>query len=209
MLKGALYVGGPPGTGKSASVDYALKEVAQMHTSAPFATVRLNCMKFQSARSMVLSIVAEYELHRDANFSGAALSSKAVSSKVKALGREWRGSHLTPSERMRDIFTAGKEKILLVLDEVDRFKYFMEDVFALANDAESSLALIGITNDVDPHRVLHGLAAECAFPRDDLLYTFPPSSHHLTHSFPLFFHHALDHSHTCSHAAGTCVQTVR
>lgn len=214
--KGALFVAGPPGTGKTATVDFALKHMAKVGGlgSGGYATIRLNCMMFSSAKLMVEHIVAAYTLQSDAGFSSAALSARAVSKKATALRKEWRGSDATPIERMRATFSGKAAKVrrpravacaprvvrarasrgasrpeytltrcspflphsflvlrtyvrtynqtLLVLDEVDRFSSFMSSVFELGNDSRSSLALIGITNDVDPHRVLRGLRDDCA-----------------------------------------------
>jgi hypothetical protein len=111
--EGALFVAGPPGTGKTATVDFALKHMAKLSGlgRGGYATIRLNCMLFSSAKLMVEHIVAAYALQRDAGFGSAALSPHAVSKKATALRKQWRGSDATPIERMRTTFSGKAAKV--------------------------------------------------------------------------------------------------
>jgi Cdc6-like AAA superfamily ATPase len=164
---GALFISGLPGTGKTASVQYALKWLPkhledQQIASSSLATIRVNCMQFNSTRELAARIVAEFLLQQEAGtLSRAQLSQSAIDDKARVVQEEWQqsraGRQTAAIDYMRATFKKSSKddsRTLLVLDEVDRYPAFMRHIFALANHPHSSVYLIGISNAANAYEKL-------------------------------------------------------
>ncbi|XP_011298004.1 cell division control protein 6 homolog [Fopius arisanus] len=135
---GSLYVSGPPGTGKTASLS---KIMLKPELKSAFKTVYVNCTTMKSAGTIYGKIIQELGI--DMPKSGK--NNKAVIEK-----------HLICSHKM----------ILLVLDEIDQLESKRQSVlysiFEWPSIPKSKILLVGIANALDlTDRILPRLQARC------------------------------------------------
>ncbi|KAL1524883.1 hypothetical protein AB1Y20_019762 [Prymnesium parvum] len=139
-LGSSLYLSGTPGTGKTATVHQALRELAADDSLPSFRTIEVNAMKLSSA----------YQVY---SLLWQALTGQAVTPQ-KALGSLERCFSTSPGKRKRQT-----EKLIMVLDEIDylvtRKQSVIYNMFDWATSAGSSLIIVGISNTMDlPERLL-------------------------------------------------------
>ncbi|KAK8722894.1 hypothetical protein OTU49_012108 [Cherax quadricarinatus] len=147
-IPGSLYVSGPPGTGKTASLNYILDSLQVNKIRRIF----VNCMTVKTSGAIYKAIV-----------SGLKLT-------VSGTDRE----NLRTVERA---LTSSKIPVLIMLDEVDQLDSKNQEVlytiFEWPSLAGSTLVLVGIANSLDlTDRILPRLQARPSF-KPKLLH-FPP-----------------------------------
>lgn len=134
----SLYVSGPPGTGKTASLSQIM---SQPKYKSSFKTVYINCTTTKSASAIYGKIIEELDL----SVTKSTKNSKIVIEK----------------------YLKGKHKmILLILDEIDQLETknqsVLYSIFEWPSRAESKLILVGIANSLDlTDRLLPRLNAKC------------------------------------------------
>ncbi|XP_046676138.1 cell division control protein 6 homolog [Homalodisca vitripennis] len=141
QTSGTLYISGPPGTGKTASVNLA---VADPQIADAYKVIYLNCTSMNSCKSVYSRIVSELKL-------------KTLSHSEKA--------SLTAIEKYLESRT--RKMILIVLDELDQLcssnQSVLYTIFEWPARVDSRLVLIGIANALDlTDRVLPRLQARLA-----------------------------------------------
>ena len=135
---GSLYVSGPPGTGKTASLS---KIMSKPEYKSVFKTIYVNCTTMKSASAIYTKIIQELGLKA----TKSSKTSKAVIEK-----------YLVSKHKM----------ILLVLDEIDQLETknqsVLYSIFEWPSKPDSKLVLIGIANSLDlTDRMLPRLNARC------------------------------------------------
>lgn len=135
---GSLYISGPPGTGKTASLS---KIMQQPELKCQFKSVYINCTTMKSAAAIYAKIIQELSINNSTN-----------SSKNKAIIEKY----LTSKHKM----------LLLVLDEIDQLESKKQSVlysiFEWPSLPNSKLILVGIANALDlTDRILPRLQARC------------------------------------------------
>lgn len=135
---GSLYVSGPPGTGKTASLS---KIMLEPEFKSAFKVVYVNCTGIKSAGAIYAKIVTDLGLD---------------------LLKTEKGNRATIQKHL-----ASKHKmILLVLDEIDqlssRKQSVLYTIFEWPSEPGAKLVLIGIANALDlTDRILPRLQARC------------------------------------------------
>lgn len=135
---GSLYISGPPGTGKTASLS---KIMLEPEFKSAFKIIYVNCTTMKSAGTIYTKILQELKV-------SAPKSEKAGKA---AIEKYLRSSHKT---------------VLLVLDEIDQLESkrqsVLYSVFEWPSIANSNLLLVGIANALDlTDRILPRLNARC------------------------------------------------
>ncbi|CAG5101744.1 Similar to CDC6: Cell division control protein 6 homolog (Homo sapiens) [Cotesia congregata] len=135
---GSLYISGPPGTGKTASLS---KIMLEPEFKSAFKIIYVNCTTMKSAGTIYTKILQELKVP-------APKSEKAGKA---AIEKYLRSSHKT---------------VLLVLDEIDQLESkrqsVLYSVFEWPSIANSNLLLVGIANALDlTDRILPRLNARC------------------------------------------------
>lgn len=135
---GSLYVSGPPGTGKTASLSKIMKE---KEFADSFQKVYVNCTSMKSAGTIYSKIIQELGVQ-------CPKSGKNSKSTIE--------KYLVKSHKM----------ILLILDELDQLESTRQSVlysiFEWPSIANSKLILVGIANALDlTDRILPRLQARC------------------------------------------------
>ncbi|XP_046736632.1 cell division control protein 6 homolog isoform X2 [Diprion similis] len=148
---GSLYVSGPPGTGKTASLS---KIMLEPEFKAVFKVIYINCTAIKSAGAIYAKIVQDLGLN-------LAKSEKANKSTVE--------KYLKSKHQM----------LLLVLDEIDqlttRSQSVLYTIFEWPSKEGSKLVLVGIANALDlTDRILPRLQARCEL-RPKLMHFAPYS----------------------------------
>ncbi|EFN69054.1 Cell division control protein 6-like protein [Camponotus floridanus] len=136
---GSLYVSGPPGTGKTASL---FKIMRQSDLKSKLKIVYINCTSMKSAAAIYAKIIQELAI-TSATKSGK--NGKAI---------------------IERYLTSKKSMLLLVLDEIDQLESKKQSVlysiFEWPSISNSKLILIGIANALDlTDRILPRLQARC------------------------------------------------
>ncbi|KAL3916662.1 MAG: hypothetical protein SGPRY_006726, partial [Prymnesium sp.] len=142
-LGSSLYLSGTPGTGKTATVHQALRELAADDSLPSFRTIEVNGMKLSSPYQV-------YSLLWQALTGQASTPQKALSS----LEHRFSTDGVTSKK--------PNEKLVMVLDEIDylvtRKQSVIYNMFDWATSAGSSLIIVGISNTMDlPERWLQSL----------------------------------------------------
>lgn len=123
---GILYLTGPPGTGKTMSMDYVLDQI----NLTP--KVSLNCMRVPSSKTILTRICQSVGLDKFANLSESEMIS-----------------------RLEKKFTARTcETYLIVLDEMDKLPKSknvntIKKIFSWTQQTNSKLILVGIANTLN------------------------------------------------------------
>lgn len=135
---GSLYVSGPPGTGKTASLSQIMSKPKY---KSSFKTVYINCTAMKSASAIYSKMIEELGLE----VPKSAKNSKAIIEK-----------HLKSKHKM----------LLLILDEIDQLETknqsVLYSIFEWPSKPESKLILVGIANSLDlTDRLLPRLNAKC------------------------------------------------
>lgn len=135
---GSLYISGPPGTGKTASL---LKIMQQTELRSKLKIVYVNCTTMKSAAAIYGKIIQELSIKN-------ATSKKNSKASVE--------KYLTSEHKM----------LLLVLDEIDqlesRKQSVLYSIFEWPSIPNSKLILVGIANALDlTDRILPRLQAKC------------------------------------------------
>lgn len=138
QTSGSLYVSGPPGTGKTASLS---KIMQQQELKSRFKMVYINCTTMKSAAAIYGKIIQELSI----NCPKSRKSSKTVIEKY---------------------LTSKHKTLLLVLDEIDQLESKKQSVlysiFEWPSLPNSKLILVGIANALDlTDRILPRLQARC------------------------------------------------
>ncbi|XP_014471614.1 PREDICTED: cell division control protein 6 homolog [Dinoponera quadriceps] len=133
---GSLYISGPPGTGKTASLS---KIMQQPEFKSQFKSVYVNCTTMKSAPAIYEKIIQELSISKSGKNKKANIE-KYLKSKHKML--------------------------LLVLDEIDqlesRKQAVLYSIFEWPSLMNSKLILIGVANALDlTDRILPRLQARC------------------------------------------------
>ncbi|GAB1868508.1 Cell division control protein [Camponotus japonicus] len=136
---GSLYVSGPPGTGKTASL---FKIMRQSDLKSKLKIVYINCTSMKSAAAIYAKIIQELAI-TTATKSGK--NGKAI---------------------VERYLTSKKSMLLLVLDEIDQLESKKQSVlysiFEWPSIPNSKLILVGIANALDlTDRILPRLQARC------------------------------------------------
>ncbi|EFA03095.1 cell division control protein 6 homolog [Tribolium castaneum] len=136
---GTLYISGPPGTGKTASLNLVLEDP---QISSGIEHVYVNCTSIKSSGSIFSRIAKDL---------GIKASGKSEKDYVGAIEKFLQKGHRT---------------ILLVLDEIDQLESKKQSVlytiFEWPANPNSRLILIGIANALDlTDRILPRLQARC------------------------------------------------
>uniref|UniRef100_A0A8D8VCG5 Cell division control protein 6 homolog n=1 Tax=Cacopsylla melanoneura TaxID=428564 RepID=A0A8D8VCG5_9HEMI len=123
---GSMYISGPPGTGKSASLNVI---VQQSEIKDSFKTIYINCNSVKNAASVYATIVSEL--------------------KLKPGGKSER-HHLSA---ILKYFDTKHKSILLILDEIDalesRKQTILYTIFEWPSIVSSKLVLVGVANALD------------------------------------------------------------
>lgn len=135
---GSLYVSGPPGTGKTASLSTIM---AKSKYKSSFKTVFINCTAMKSASAIYSKIIQELNLP----VPKSTKSSKAI---------------------IEQYLKTRHKMLLLVLDEIDQLETknqsVLYSIFEWPSKPKSKLVLIGIANSLDlTDRMLPRLNAKC------------------------------------------------
>ncbi|XP_012262534.1 cell division control protein 6 homolog [Athalia rosae] len=135
---GSLYVSGPPGTGKTASLSRIMLE-PDFKTS--FTVIYVNCTAMKSAVAIYAKIIQDLGLDVGKNEK----ANKAI---------------------IENYLTRKHKMLLLVLDEIDqlnsRKQSVLYTIFEWPSRQDSKLVLIGIANALDlTDRILPRLQARC------------------------------------------------
>lgn len=135
---GSLYISGPPGTGKTASLS---KIMQQSELKSQFKSVYINCTTMKSAAAIYAKIIQELSI-------GSIKSGKNNKAVIE--------KYLTSKHKM----------LLLVLDEIDQLESKKQSVlysiFEWPSLPDSKLILVGIANALDlTDRILPRLQARC------------------------------------------------
>lgn len=157
---GTLYVSGPPGTGKTASLSTILQ---QPDIITEFKEVYVNCTAIKSSGSIYLRIIQEL---------GIKSSSRTEKDSVAAIE-----NYLSTNHKM----------ILLVLDEIDQLESKKQSVlytiFEWPSRKNSKIILIGIANALDlTDRILPRLQARCEL-KPQLMHFAPYSKQQIVEIF--------------------------
>ncbi|XP_070172804.1 cell division control protein 6 homolog isoform X1 [Polyergus mexicanus] len=136
---GSLYVSGPPGTGKTASL---FKIMQQSNLRSKLKIVYINCTSMKSAAAIYAKIIQEL----------------AITSAIKS-GKNGKAI-------IERYLTSKNKSLLLVLDEIDQLESKKQSVlysiFEWPSIPESKLILVGIANALDlTDRILPRLQARC------------------------------------------------
>ncbi|XP_023017321.2 cell division cycle 6 [Leptinotarsa decemlineata] len=136
---GSMYVSGPPGTGKTASLNMILKED---DVTSKLTTVYVNCTAIKSPTAIYSRIVSELN--------------------IKVHGRTEKDYLLV----LENYLKRKHKMILLVLDEIDQLdnknQSILYTIFEWPSKPNSQLILIGIANALDlTDRILPRLQARC------------------------------------------------
>ncbi|CAG9814194.1 unnamed protein product [Phaedon cochleariae] len=147
---GSLYISGPPGTGKTASLNLILQNE---EISSQFEEVYVNCTAIKSPTAIYSKIAAALKLK--------------INGKTKKDYLTGIENYLKKKHRM----------ILLVLDEIDQLENknqsILYTIFEWPSKPNSQLILIGIANALDlTDRILPRLQASCEL-KPQLMH-FPP-----------------------------------
>jgi len=134
----SLYISGPPGTGKTAS----LFKTMQQYEQSKFKAVYINCTTMKSAAAIYGKIIQELSI---INTTKSGKNSKAIIEKYLRINHKI---------------------LLLVLDEIDqlesRKQSVLYSIFEWPSIPDSKLILIGIANALDlTDRILPRLQARC------------------------------------------------
>jgi len=134
----SLYISGPPGTGKTAS----LFKIMQQYAQSKFKTVYINCTTMKSAAAIYGKIIQELSI---INATKSGKNSKAIIEK-----------YLRTNHKI----------LMLVLDEIDqlesRKQSVLYSIFEWPSIPDSKLILVGIANALDlTDRILPRLQARC------------------------------------------------
>ncbi|XP_063980158.1 cell division control protein 6 homolog [Diachasmimorpha longicaudata] len=148
---GCLYVSGPPGTGKTASLS---KIMLKPELKSAFKTVYINCTTMKSAGTIYGKIIQE-------------------------LGIEAPKSGKNNKTAIEKYLVATHKMVLLVLDEIDqlesRRQAVLYSIFEWPSIPKSKILLVGIANALDlTDRILPRLQARCQL-KPKLMH-FPPYS---------------------------------
>ncbi|XP_008544810.1 cell division control protein 6 homolog [Microplitis demolitor] len=135
---GSLYISGPPGTGKTASLS---KIMMQPEFKSSFKIIYVNCTSIKSAGTIYTKILQELNIP----------APRAEKASKAAIEKYLRSSH---------------KMVLLVLDEIDQLESkrqsVLYSVFEWPSIANSKLLLVGIANALDlTDRILPRLQARC------------------------------------------------
>lgn len=136
---GSLYVSGPPGTGKTASL---FKIMRQSDLKSKLKIVYINCTSMKSAAAIYAKIIQELAI---TNVTKSGKNGKAI---------------------IERYLTSKKSMLLLVLDEIDQLESKKQSVlysiFEWPSIPDSKLILVGIANALDlTDRILPRLQARC------------------------------------------------
>ncbi|CAH0556864.1 unnamed protein product [Brassicogethes aeneus] len=136
---GSLYVSGPPGTGKTASLNLILEED---NIASEFLNVYVNCTAIKSANSIYKRIAKELS--------------------IKNIGK----AEKDYLQSIENYLKKNHKMILLVLDEIDQLECknqsILYTIFEWPSRPNSKLILIGIANALDlTDRTLPRLQARC------------------------------------------------
>lgn len=123
---GILYLTGPPGTGKSMSIQYVLDQVKQV------PTVSLNCLRASSSKTILSRLCRSTGLDKFINHNESEMMAR--------LARKFTGRTCEP--------------YVIVLDEMDQLPKsknvdLIRTIFSWPNQANSKLILVGIANTVN------------------------------------------------------------
>ncbi|XP_046412210.1 cell division control protein 6 homolog [Neodiprion fabricii] len=148
---GSLYVSGPPGTGKTASLS---KIMLEPEFKAAFKVIYINCTAIKSAGAIYAKIVEDLGLNL---------------AKTEKANRSTLEKYLKSKHQM----------LLLVLDEIDqlttRSQSVLYTIFEWPSKEGSKLVLVGIANALDlTDRILPRLQARCEL-RPKLMHFAPYS----------------------------------
>jgi len=143
-LGASLYLSGTPGTGKTATVHQALRQLASEKDLPAFRTVEMNGMKLASPYQ-VYSLLWE-----------ALTGQEAAPARAAQLLEKRFGEATTPGTQGRRKFV---EPLVLVLDELDylvtRKQSVIYNLFEWATNGSSALIVVAISNTMDlPERLL-------------------------------------------------------
>ena len=142
-LGASLYISGTPGTGKTATVHQALRELAADEKLPPFRQLELNGMKLSSPYDV-------YTLLWEQLTGQNAIPSKAAPLLDKHLSAAGGGGASKKSKTV---------PLILILDELDylvtRKQSVIYNLFEWATRGTSALIVVGISNTMDlPERLL-------------------------------------------------------
>ena len=137
---GSMYVSGPPGTGKTATLTHLL----ETKVTKEYKSIFINCMVLKSSIAIYREVAKQLNPKKESKTEKAAL--KTIESCIRS----------------------SKMMILLVLDEVDQLESkdqaVLYTVFEWPALAGSKLALVGIGNSLDlTERVLPRLQVSAAY----------------------------------------------
>lgn len=132
----SLYVSGPPGTGKTASL---FKMMQQSDLRSKLKIVYINCTSMKSAAAIYAKIIQKLAITRSGK------NAKAI---------------------IETYLTSSRKPLLLVLDEIDQLESKRQSVlysiFEWPSLPNSKLILVGIANALDlTDRILPRLQARC------------------------------------------------
>lgn len=123
---GVLYVAGPPGTGKSMSVDYVLDQLSNV------SKLKLNCLRALSSKGILTKICALLNLEKFTKFNETEMMSRIA----------------------KKLSSRTSESYVIVLDEMDQLPKsksmsLIKTIFSLPKLENSKLILIGIANTLN------------------------------------------------------------
>ncbi|EZA49517.1 Cell division control protein 6-like protein [Ooceraea biroi] len=137
----SLYVSGPPGTGKTASL---FKIMQQPQLRSKLRVVYINCTTIKSAAAIYAKIIQELSI---TSSTKSGRNNKAI---------------------IENYLTSRHKMLMLVLDEIDqlesRKQSVLYSIFEWPSIASAKLILVGIANSLDlTDRILPRLQARCEF----------------------------------------------
>ncbi|XP_026827321.1 cell division control protein 6 homolog [Ooceraea biroi] len=137
----SLYVSGPPGTGKTASL---FKIMQQPQLRSKLRVVYINCTTMKSAAAIYTKLIQELSI---TSSTKSGRNNKAI---------------------IENYLTSRHKMLMLVLDEIDqlesRKQSVLYSIFEWPSIASAKLILVGIANSLDlTDRILPRLQARCEF----------------------------------------------
>ncbi|XP_050307032.1 cell division control protein 6 homolog [Anthonomus grandis grandis] len=157
---GSIYISGPPGTGKTASLNLILE---QEDINTKVQQIYVNCTAIKSATSVYSRLNKELNLK---------VTGKSEKDNLAAFEKYLKQKHKT---------------VLIVLDEIDQLETknhsILYTIFELPSRLNSKIILVGIANALDlTDRMLPRLQARCEL-KPRLLHFAPYTKEQIVHIF--------------------------